>query len=70
MKVLATTTTTTTTTTYGWETSQVPPLTKAQEMILLRGPNFATVPKSPPVGKYIASIENAGSQLRQGEVQE
>ena len=39
------------------------PLTKAQEKILLRGPNFAIVPKSPPVGKYIASIENACSQL-------
>ena len=38
-------------------------LTKAQEKILLRGPNFAIVLKSPPVGKYIASIENACSQL-------
>ena len=37
------------------------PLTKAQEKILLRGPNFVIVPKSPPVGKYIASIENACS---------
>ena len=46
------------------------PLTKAQEKILLRGPNFVIVPKSPPVGKYIASIENACSQLRQGEAEE
>ena len=46
------------------------PLTKAQERILLRGPNFAIVPKSPPVGEYIASIENACSQLRQGEAEE
>ena len=41
------------------------PLTEAQERILSRGPNFAIVPKSPPVGEYIASIENACSQLRQ-----
>ena len=46
------------------------PLTKAQEKILSRGPNFAIVPKSPPVGKYIASIENACSQLRQGEAED
>ena len=45
-------------------------LTKAQEKILSRGPNFAIVHKSPPVGKYIASIENACSQLRQGEVED
>ena len=31
-------------------------LTKAQEKILLRGPNFAIVPKSPPVGKYIVTL--------------
>ena len=46
------------------------PLTEAQEKILSQGPNFAIVPKFPPVGKYIASIENACSQLRQGEAEE
>ena len=46
------------------------PLTKAQEKILSRGPNFMIVPKSPPVGKYIASIENVCSQLRQGEAED
>ena len=46
------------------------PLTEAQEKILLRGPNFAIVSKSPPVREYIASIENACSQLRQGEEEE
>ena len=46
------------------------PLIEAQEKILSWGPNFAIVPKSPPVGEYIASIENACSQLRQGEVEE
>ena len=33
-------------------------------------PNFAIVPKSPPVGKYIAGIENACSELRQGEAED
>ena len=46
------------------------PLTKAQEKILLRGPNFAIVPKSPPVVEYIASIENACSQLTQEEAED
>ena len=46
------------------------PLTEAQEKILSQGPNFAIVPRSPPVGRYIASIENGCSQLRQGEVEE
>ena len=46
------------------------PLTKAQEKILSRGPNFVIVPKSPPVDEYIASLENACSQLRQGEAEE
>ena len=46
------------------------PLTEAQEKILLWGPNFAMVPKSPPVGKYIASIEHICSQLNQGEAEE
>ena len=46
------------------------PLTKAQEKILLRGPNFAIVPKPPPVAEHIASIENSCSQLRQGEAEE
>ena len=41
-----------------------------QEKILSWGPNFAIVPKCPPVGKYIASIEHACSQLKQGEVEE
>ena len=45
-------------------------LTKAQEKILSRGPNFMIVPKSPPVGEYIASIENACLQLRQGEAED
>ena len=46
------------------------PLTEAQVKILSQGPNFAIVPKSPPVGKYIASIEHASSQVKQGETEE
>ena len=46
------------------------PLTETQEKILSQGPNFAIVPKSPPVGKYIASIEHTCSQLKQGEAEE
>ena len=46
------------------------PLTEAQEKILSLEPNFAIVPKSQPVGKYIASIEHACTQLKQGEVEE
>ena len=46
------------------------PLTEAQLKVLLHGPNFAVVPRYPPVGEYIASIEQACSQLKQGEAEE
>ena len=46
------------------------PLTEEQVKILLQGPNFAIVPKSPPVGKYITSIECTCSQHKQGEEEE
>ena len=35
-----------------------------------RGPNFAILPKYPPVGKYIASIENACTKLKPGKGEE
>ena len=38
--------------------------------VLLHGPNFAVVPRYPPVGEYIASIEQACTQLKQGEAEE
>ena len=38
--------------------------------VLLTGPNFAIIPKNPPVGKYIACIENACQKLKQGKVDE
>ena len=38
--------------------------------VLSRGPNFAILPRNPPVGKYIASIENACMKLKQGKADE
>ena len=46
------------------------PLTEAQTKALSHGPNFAVVPRSPPVGEYIAAIEHACNQLQQGKVEE
>ena len=42
----------------------------AQVKVLLHGPNFVVVPRCPPLGKYIASIEQACTQLKQGEAEE
>ena len=46
------------------------PFTEAQLKVLSHGPNFAVVPRYPPVGEYIASIEQACSQLKQREAEE
>ena len=46
------------------------PLTKAQEQVLAHGPNFAIVPKVPPVLEYKVAIKKACQQLKQGEVEE
>ena len=46
------------------------PLTQAQEKLLAHGPNYTIVPRSPPITEYIAAIEQAGSKLQQGEVEE
>ena len=35
-----------------------------------RGPNFTIVPKEPPVIEYVAAIEKACQQLKQGEAEE
>ena len=42
------------------------PLTQAQEKLLAIGPNYAMVPRSPPITEYIAAIEQACSKLQQG----
>ena len=46
------------------------PLTNAQEKVLARVPNFAIVPKEPPVIEYVVAIEKACQQLKQGEAEE
>ena len=46
------------------------PLTKAQEKLLAHGPNYAVVPKSPPIAEYIAAVKQVCSRLKQGEVEE
>ena len=45
-------------------------LTKDQIKALAQGPNYAIVPRSPPVGEYIMVIENVCNQLQQGKVEE
>ena len=46
------------------------PLTGAQEKLLAHWPNYAVVPRSPPVTEYVAVIEQACSKLQQGEAEE
>ena len=46
------------------------PLTKEQERLLAWGPKFAIRPRQPPVGEYIAAVEQACSKLCQGEADE
>ena len=46
------------------------PLTDTQMKVLSRGPNFAILPRNPPVGEYIVSIENACMELKQGKADE
>ena len=45
-------------------------MTQDQTKALAHGPNFAIVPRSPPVGEYIVAIENVCNQLQQGKVEE
>ena len=37
---------------------------------MAHGPNYAIVPRSPPVGEYIIAIENICNQLQQGKAEE
>ena len=46
------------------------PLTQHQVKALSNGPNYAIVPKVPPVGEYITTIENMCNQLQKGKVEE
>ena len=45
------------------------PLTKAQENLLTHGPNFVITPRSPPIGEYIAAVEQACQNMVQGEAE-
>ena len=45
-------------------------LTKDQIKALAHGPNYAIVPRSPPVAEYIMAIENVCNQLQQGKAEE
>ena len=46
------------------------PLMEAQENLLTHGPNFAITPRSPPIGEYIAAVEQTCQILTQGEAEE
>ena len=46
------------------------PLSKDQEKVLARGPNYAVVTREPPVGEYIAQIERMCQNLDQGKAEE
>ena len=46
------------------------PLTDAEERLLAHGPNFAVVPKEPPILEYITAIEKSCTQLQQGKAEE
>ena len=46
------------------------PLTRTKEKLLAHGPNFAMVPRSPPITEYVAVIEHVYSRLKAGEAEE
>ena len=46
------------------------PLSADEERLLAHGPNFAIVPKDPPIIQYMAAIENACTKLEEGQADE
>ena len=46
------------------------PLMEAQENLLAHGPNFAITPRNPPIGEYIAAVEQTCQNMAQGEAEE
>ena len=46
------------------------PLAKAQEKLLVHGPNYVVVPKEPPTCEYIKAIEKACLKLTTGKAEE
>ena len=45
-------------------------LSDEEEKLLAHGPNFAIVPKNPPIVQYVAAIEQACSKLEEGKAEE
>ena len=45
-------------------------MTEAQTSLLAHGPNFAIIPRHPPKGEYVASIEYACQKLNEGKAEE
>ena len=46
------------------------PLTQDEMKLLANSPNYAIVPRIPPIGEYITAIENVCNQLEQGKAEE
>ena len=46
------------------------PLTEDEEKALSNGPNYAIVPRIPPIGEYVTTIEQVCNQLEQGKAEE
>ena len=46
------------------------PLSQDQEKLLAHGPNFAVLPKDPPIAQYVVAVENACSKLEEGKAEE
>ena len=46
------------------------PLTPDQEKLLAHGPNYAIVPKEPPITQYAAAVENSCIKLEEGKAEE
>ena len=41
-----------------------------EEKLLAHGPNYAIVPKDPPIIQYVAAVEHACTKLEEGKVEE
>ena len=46
------------------------PLMEAQENLLAHGPNFAITPRSPPIGEYVAAVQQICQKMAHGEAEE
>ena len=44
------------------------PLMEAQENLLAHGPNFAITPRVPPIGEYIAAVEQMCQNWNMGKL--